>query len=189
MTAATVVRCLIVISAMMALCPPAAAADASASAFTKLFIDACVPNIGRPDGVRAWAAAQGLVAITEPAALDLFVGGGDGSAWDVPSAAGRLVLSVRGRTQGCSVWARTAETTEVRADFVQLMEGVRRPGLTVSESADSHKPTPFGDYNVLSYEVTAPGARQGFVFILQTVERPGGAFQAWAEVAVGRNPA
>ncbi len=57
---------------------PAHAADPSAFALTKLFMEACVPNMGRPEQERAWAVAHHLPQVTNQSALDVFVGPGGG---------------------------------------------------------------------------------------------------------------
>lgn len=73
--------------------PVSAAADAQAGFVTKLFIDACVPNMSQPTKIRAWAEDHHLNQISSTAALDVFVGSGDrGAAWAVPAASGNYAL-------------------------------------------------------------------------------------------------
>jgi hypothetical protein len=165
--------------AVLALARPAAAADPAAQFITKLFIDVCVPNLGRPAAVREWAQAHRLPQIESQAALGLFVGSGtNGAAWAVPAPQGTFALSIRGTTQACAVWARTADPSEVLTNFQKVIEGVRRPGITVSVQKDETSPSPSGDARALIYNVGAPNAPSGFLFTLLTAERPGGAFQA-----------
>ncbi len=93
---------------------PAVAADPSANVLTRLFIDVCVPNIGKPDQVRQWAEQHHLEPVRSPEALKLFVGPGDkGAAWAVPAAEGSFALSLRGTTRACAIWARTANPSDV----------------------------------------------------------------------------
>ena len=65
---------LLLICALVAL-PRGAAAEADADFLTKLFVDACVPNMGRPDKVRAWATKRRFKPITNPAAPSLQLAG------------------------------------------------------------------------------------------------------------------
>ena len=99
----------------------ARAEDAKANTVLRLFIDACIPGMGQPDKVRAWATEQHLQEVTAPAALGVFVGAGTkGAAWAVPSPTGDFVLSIRGTTEACAVWARAADPGEVAAGFMGL---------------------------------------------------------------------
>ena|SRR5437667_2839888 len=54
----------------------AAGGDASANFLVKLFMDVCIPDVGAPQKVRAWAEEHHLQEVTNPIALDLFVGPG-----------------------------------------------------------------------------------------------------------------
>jgi hypothetical protein len=127
--------------------------------------------------------------VTDPTALGLFVGAGDkGGAWAVPSRVGNFALAIRGQTQGCAVWARIAHPGEVEANFVRIIEGVKRPGLKVDIERDSTSPSPVGQARVLAYSIFANNARKGFVFTMLTAERPGGAFQASLQVAQSSLP-
>ena len=82
----------------MAQANPTSATDPGADYLTKLFTNACIPNIGRPDGVRAWAAQHHLAEVQNPAAVSVYVGAGEGGAlWAVPSTSGMFALSVSHR--------------------------------------------------------------------------------------------
>lgn len=169
---------------LLAAAQPATAADPAAQFATKLFIDACIPNMGRPAQVREWAQAHQLNQIDNPAALGVFVGpGANGAAWAIPAAQGSFALSIRGTTQACAVWARTADPKELLTNFRKVVEGVKRPGIDVSVDKDETSPSPSGDAHVLVYSVAAPDAPTRFLFTLLTAERPGGAFQASMQVA------
>jgi hypothetical protein len=89
----------------------AAGADPAANVLVKLFMDVCIPDVGQPQKVRAWAEEHHLQEVTSQIALDLFVGpGGKGVAWTVPSTIGSFALSIRGKTEACAVWARAGMT-------------------------------------------------------------------------------
>jgi len=162
----------------------AAVADPAAQFLTKLFITVCVPNMGQPTKVREWAQSHQLAEIQNPVALSIFVGSGDkGAAWAVPAAQGSFALSIRGTTQSCAVWARTADPSETLALFQKLIEGVKRPGIEITVDKDAVSPSPVGDAHALVYNVTAPNAPTSFEFTLVTAERAGGAFQASMQAA------
>ena len=167
----------------------AVAADPAADFLTKLFTDVCVPNMGRPDKVRAWANEKRLQAVTNPAALHVFVGQGDkGGAWAVPAQAGNFALAIRGTTEGCAVWAQAAHVGEVANNFKKIMEGVKRPGLKVSVASDQTNPTAFGQVRALVYSVFPDNGRRGFGFTMLTAERAGGPYQASLQVAAASAP-
>jgi hypothetical protein len=162
---------------LLLLAQSVSAMEPAASFLVKLFMDACIPNMGHPEKVRAWADQRHLQAVTSPTALALFVGL-KGVAWAVPSSLGSFALSIRGRTEGCAVWARTADPLDVETAFKKILEGVKRPGLEVRIDKGSTDQSPVVQVRSLVYNVRAVGAPSGFEFLMQTAEKPGGAFQA-----------
>jgi hypothetical protein len=160
------------------------AGEPSAVFLTKLFIEVCVPNMGRSDKIRQWANEKHLQPVTEPVALRVFVGPGDkGGAWAVPARAGSFALAIRGTTQGCAVWARSADPGEIELNFKKVIEGVNRPGLKINIERNTTSPSPVGQARTLVYSIFANNAKTGFVFTMLTAERPGGAFQGSLQVA------
>jgi hypothetical protein len=163
---------------------PACAGDDRAAYLVKLFIEACVPNMGNPDGVRAWAVDKHLGQISEAAALAIFVGPGNhGAAWAIPTQYGKFALSIRGTTQACAVYAHAADPTEVETDFKTIVESVKQPGIRLRVDKDATTDGPAGRARALAYNMIAPGAPSGYEFIMLTAERAGGAFQASIQVA------
>ncbi len=158
----------------------AAGEDAPANFLVKLFMTVCIPNVGQPEKVRAWAAEKRLEEVTSPTALQVFVGPGDkGAAWAVPSAFGSFALSIRGGSQACAVWARAANPTDVETMFRTILDGVTRPGVDVSIVKDTRDQSPSGIVRTLIYSVSGTDKqRGGFLYTMQTAERAGGAFQA-----------
>lgn len=147
--------------------------DVGASFLVRLFNQACVPNLGKPDAVREWAAAHHLTPVASPLALNVFVGpGGKGEAWFVnaPNAQG-FALSIRGSTQACAVWARAADPQAVEAAFVKEVEGSARPGLEVKRDNDRTVPSPVGPAKTMSYHVVNSVSHAGFEFTLIVAER------------------
>jgi hypothetical protein len=164
----------------------AIADDPAASFVARMFMDVCIPNVGRPENVRAWALEKKLAEI--PAgrvAFDVFVGpGSGGAAWAVPMSFGSFALSIRGTTQACAVYARAANPAEVESYFRKILEGVARPGLVVNIVKDSNDSGPTGTIHTLIYRVSAGGnERRGNLYTLQTAEKSGGAFQATLQAA------
>jgi hypothetical protein len=163
----------------------AAAHDSSSSFVTQLFINVCIPNVGQPQNVRAWAREKKLVEVTAPAALEVFVGAGEGgAAWAAPTSFGSFALSIRGKTHACAVWAREADPVEVEGYFRKILEGVARPGLVVKAVKDDNVPGPNGVIHTLVYSVSSVGDdARGNLYTLQTAEKTGGAFQATLQAA------
>jgi hypothetical protein len=165
-----------------AVVPPASAegGDASANFLVKLFMEVCIPDVGTPQKVRAWAEEHHLQEVTNPIALDVFVGPGDkGAAWAVPASVGSFALSIRGRTEACAVWARAANPPDVETLFRTIVEGASRPGVDVRVVKDTRDQSPSGVVHSLVYSVSGTDKqRGGFMYIMQTAERPGGPFQA-----------
>jgi hypothetical protein len=106
----------------------------------------------------------------------------------MPTTSGNFALSLRGETQSCAVYARTADPEEVEANFKQIVEGVRRPGIEVSIVGDTTEDTPSGKAHSLAYAVRPPQSEIGFSFVMLTVDRPGGPFQASIIAGLGRQP-
>jgi hypothetical protein len=160
------------------------AADPGAVIVMKIYTDVCVPNMGKPDQVRAWAAEKHLPPITSEPALGVFVGAGEhGGAWAVPSNAGNFALSIRGKTEACAVWARKADPADVEAAFKKVIDGIARPGLEITKIEDKTVPTPIGQARSLVYLVKTASSPTGFVFTMLTAEHPGSAFQASLQIA------
>ena len=169
-----------VVGLLLCLPQAAQAADDRAVYLIKLFSAVCVPNMGNPDGVKAWAAARNLGQIDGIAPLAVFVGpGGKGAAWAVPTKWGKFALSIRGQTEACAVWAEAADPRDVETFFKTMIEGVSRPGIKVRVDKDAT----VGAVRALIYNIIAPGAPTGFEFTMLTAERSGGAFQASIQVA------
>ena len=163
---------------------PAFAADPAANFLANLFINACLPNLGQPAKVQQWAEGHHLGKIENAGALGVFVGpGGKGAAWAVPAAEGKFVLSIRGTTQACAVWAQAANPVDVKNDFQKIIEGVKRPGINASIDKDTVAPRPVGEVRALVYNVAVPNAPASLEFTLLTAERSGGAFQASMQAA------
>jgi hypothetical protein len=175
----------ILVVGLIAAPPSMAADDASANFLTRLYMTVCIPNVGQPENVRAWAADKHLQPVTNEVALNVFVGPGDnGGAWAVPAAFGSFALSLRGKSQACAVWARTASPSEVEEHFKTILENAARPGVDVALVKDSRDATPVGSVHTLVYSVTGTDKRVGgFLYSMQVMDRPGGAFQASMQAA------
>ena len=162
----------------------ALAEDPRAEFLTRLFIDACIPNVGNPSGEEAWADAQHLTKVQDPAWLNVFAGPGKGSeAWTVPSSLGNFAVAIRGVTKACAVYAQSADPTEVQTNFERLVGGVARPGIVKSTIKDTISPVKGGQAHTLAYDIKAEGASSSHVFMMIAVDHPGGLFQVELEAA------
>jgi hypothetical protein len=179
-------RLLALVVIASSVCSPAeaAAADDRATFLTELFMKGCVPNMGNPDGVRAWATTNHLTQLESPSAVQIFVGPDDkGAAWAVPTQYGNFALSIRGTTRACAVWARLADAAEVESHFKALIEGTKRPGVRVRTDKDETQDTPNGRIRGLVYNIVALGAPSGYEFTILTVDSTNASFQASLQVA------
>lgn len=151
----------------------------------QLFLDACVPNMGKPDGVRAYAAAHNLTVITDKTLLGAFVGPGPhGAAWLVPSAPPQhYALSIRGTTEACAVWAAQADPQATETQFTKIVEGTARPGIEVKKDSVKTQPNQFGLGKYVMYHMLSPTSGQGFEFTLIINDHSGGLFQASVQVS------
>jgi hypothetical protein len=172
------------VAAVVSASTPAFATDASANFVTRLFIDVCIPNVGRPENVRAWALDRKLAEVRDPLALNVFAGEGDrGAAWALPTSYGSFALAIRGKTQACAVYARAADPADVEAYFKRLLEGAARPGLVLKTVEDTTAQGSTGTIHTLIYSVSNVGqGERGNLYTLQTLEKAGGAFQASLQV-------
>ncbi len=164
---------------------PAYAEDPAASFIVRLFSRVCAESSAAPDKVKVYAEKQKLGQIEDPAALEVFVGeGGKGAAWAVPAQAGKFVLSVRGKTQACAVWAQAADPAEVETQYQAIIKGVQRPGISVSVVSDQTEPSPQGTMRTLIYRVAPESAKRGFLFTMLTTQKSGGPFQVSLQQAI-----
>jgi hypothetical protein len=163
----------------------ARAEDSNGSLLMRLFENICIPNMGRPEKVRAFAEAQKLSEITNPQFLAVFVGvGTKGAAWQVPSPTPqKFALSIRGTSEGCAVWAEQADPNYVESAFIKLVEGTAQPGIKVEKDKEFTNQTKFGLGKAIMYHMFSPDSGKGMEFTLITGEKPGGFFQASIQVA------
>jgi hypothetical protein len=173
----------------------AAADDSNAEFLSHLFRVACLANLGNPGATRAWASAQNLQPITDPAALQVFAGPGPSApgtsnAASSPAAAwvvfgpGRdwFAVSLRGAVESCAVWARQADPAAVRAAFLRGVRDPEKPDLDVRDLGERTSATPFGPLSIALFRIVNRTGG-GFIFTVITSERSGGAFQASLQVA------
>lgn len=174
---------------LFATCDLALATDPAANTVVRLFMDVCLPNMGRPSNVRAWAVQHQLAKVTNPAVLAVFVGSGDkGAAWAIPGDPVSFFLSIRGTSEACAVWARSANPDDVQTSFKKIVEGVKRPGVEVKIEQDTRSASQFGEIHALSYSMVGMNQPSGFLLTLVTAERPGAGYQISMQAAVGRKP-
>jgi hypothetical protein len=183
----------------------AAAEDTNAQYLSRLFGQACLANLGRPEATRQWAVDHRLTPVTDPAAFAVFAGPGtkppeappaaetpgpapgpaavQPAAWFVPGPGKQaFVLSLRGAIGACAVWAQAADPEGVTNAFLNGVRDPEKPDIEVRDVGQRVSTTPFGKLTIIFYAIEA-AARRGFLFTVITSERPGGAFQASLQVA------
>jgi hypothetical protein len=176
---------------------PARGEDAAAQFTAALFDQVCLQNFGHLDRVGDWALNRDLAPITNPLALQVFMGfrvsahthehsvaGGGvlnlGQAWAVPAPSGRFVLSTRFDPESCIVWAQTADQAEVEASFKAMIDRASKPGFTVTLDQDKSMEVPSANVHVQVYRFWSK-PETSFALALATVNRSGGPFQAMIE--------
>jgi hypothetical protein len=184
-------RALAAIAALCGLCLSGVALaagsgdDVNGAFLIGLFNQACVPYRGNTDKISEFAFEHHFLPITNPAALDVFVGPGEhGKAWQVPSPTHQhFALSIRGTTEACVVWAQTADAAFVESAFVKEIESIAKPGIEVKKRGEETADTPVGKAKSISYLVWPSDSKKGIEFTLTTSERAGGPFQASIQMA------
>jgi hypothetical protein len=174
---------------------PGRADDAAAQYSITLFEQACLQNFGHLDRVENWAANRDLAPITNPLALQVFLGyrvssathehsvaGGGvlnlGQAWAVPAPTGRFVLSTRYDPESCVVWAQTADAAQVEAGFKAIIDRERKVGVEVTLDQEHHVAVPSASVHIQVYRFWTGVSETAFALVLATVDRSGGPFQA-----------
>jgi pentatricopeptide repeat protein len=164
--------------AMLGLVPGAVAiaADYNAELAYRLFTATCMRRLGKPEQIQAWAAQARLTPITEPSALNTFVGttpGAKGAAWVLPSPNGRrFTLSIRAGTQACVLWAEAGDPETAEGLFRRMVEASVEPGMTLTTDDDQSFTTATGKARLLTMSV-ADKDGMGFQYTLKAGDRPG----------------
>jgi len=164
--------------AVLTLLPSAAAMaeDYNAELAYRLFTATCMRRLGKPEQIRAWAQEARLPPITEPNALNTFVGttpGAKGAAWSLPSPNGRkFTLSIRAGTQACTLWAEAGDPETAEGLFRGLVDAAARPGMTASVDEDMSFTTASGKARLLTMSVTDSDG-EGYQFTFRAGDRPG----------------
>jgi hypothetical protein len=152
-----------------ALCLPlhtlAHALDSDSVNVINQFNATCVRHLAKPDRVREWADSR-FAPIRDPETLATVVGKiSGGAAWRLPSPTGRdLTLSLRGDGKTCAVWSEAADPEAVEIEFLKMVNGAAREGITVKTTTDSTLPTRSGDGRLLTMLVRDTEAGSGYMF-------------------------
>jgi hypothetical protein len=154
----------------------------TANGLLDLFSQACMKNLGKPDGVRAWAADHHLTSIGKPDALQVYGGGDGGAVWAVATPAEPFVLALRASTQACAVFADKADPQTIEIYVGDLMQALKQTGRPVALLKNDQTPTSFGNRHGLVYAVGGGSWPTLQVYTVITNERPGGPYQATVQV-------
>lgn len=160
--------------------PPEARA---ANDLLDLFSQVCMKNLGKPEGVQAWAADRHLTSVENPEALKIYAGGEGGAVWAVRTPAGQFVLAIRTPSHACAVFADKADPQVVEGYVGQLMQALKQTGRPVAVLKDDQSQTSVGNRHALLYAVGGGSGPTLELFTVITDERPGGPYQATVQVA------
>jgi hypothetical protein len=179
---------LVVALAAVATCASALADEApspearAANDLLDLFSQVCMKNLGKPEGVQAWAADHHLMSVENPEAIKIYAGGEGGAVWAVRTPTGQFVLSIRAPSHACSVFADKADPQVVEGYIDQLMQALKQTGRPVEVLKDDRSPTSVGSRHARVYAVGGGSGPALEVFAVITDERPGGPYQATVQV-------
>ncbi len=167
--------------AVLALLPSAAAMaeDYNAELTYRLFTATCMRRVGKPEQIRAWAKEARLPPITEPNALNTFVGttpGAKGAAWSLPSPNGRkFTLSLRNGSEACVLWAEAGDPETAEDLFRKMVTASAGDNSKVSVDQDQSFTTATGKSRLLTMSVTEKDG-SGYEFTLKAGDKPGAFF-------------
>lgn len=155
------------------------AADYNAEVAFQLFNATCMRRLGMPAEIKTWAKDARLRPITDPTALNTFVGsspGAKGAAWTLPSPNDlKFTLSILAGTQTCAVWAEAGDPVTAEGLFHKLVTDAARPGTTVSTDEDQSFTTASGKARLLTMSVSDKSG-EGYQFTFMAGDRSGAFF-------------
>ena len=165
------------VCAVLASATSALAADYNAEVTFQFFNATCLRRLAVPDDIRAWAKDTRLPQITEPNAVNTFVGttpGAKGIAWMLPSPNDwKFTLSLRAGTQTCAIWAESGDPATAEALFRKMITESARPGTKVSVDEDQSFPTATGKSRLLTMSVTEEATGGGYEFTFMAGDHTG----------------
>jgi hypothetical protein len=135
--------------------------DSRSNAATRLFIDACVTNVGDEHKVRTWANDHHLRPM-QAGFTHTVLQGKAGNAWSASNALGDFIVVSEAPAQ-CSVWARKANSRLSVEHFKKLVDNVKRPGLMVSLNSDEAFDADHSTFHVLTYTIAKDPASPGLL--------------------------
>lgn len=160
------------------------AEDPRANSLVLVFTEVCLPNVGNPDAVYAWAAEKKLAPVTNPEGRKVFVGdGNEGAAWFFRVADITAVLSIRSQTKTCAIYGEKADVEAFQKWFDSIVSTIVGGGAKATTLMDQDQVGEFGHHvgkMILLKGFEKPPAWR--VMTLITNERPGGAYQVTMQV-------
>ena len=165
--------------------------DPASERLVKLFRDACLPNIGRPDMVAKWAERQQFERIDNPQAIFLFVGKqSPGNAWIVPDPAGRFMLVTRAFPPSCVAYALEARAGEVESGFAAIVKERTKPNSEPRLEQEKLITTSRGRVHSIVYRFPAADGLPDYALTSAVAERPGGPFMGMLQAmrTIGKGP-
>jgi hypothetical protein len=155
--------------------------DSRSNAATRLFIDACVTNIGDEHKVKSWASDHHLRPL-QAGFTNTILQGKSGNAWSASNALGDFIVVSEAPAQ-CSVWARKANSRLSVEHFKKLVDNVKRPGLLVSLNSDEAFDADHSTFHVLTYTIAKDDASPGLMMEAITSESASASAQVRLKLA------
>jgi hypothetical protein len=158
--------CSLLIAVMLAQAAHAASIEQSRFAI-QLFKFACIDHMGQSaDKMAQWATDLHFVRVNEEDARK-FLHGEAGTYWGATNPTGMFVLGFA-QPSKCMVLAHEADTEVLATVFINVMEGVTRPGVKATKMSEKDFNGPKGVYHQIIYFVGDDVRTWGYTFILGT---------------------
>ena len=164
-------------AAFLALLSLPAVAFGQIDAFTDLFARTCMQHFYSQDKLREDMAQHPALAGEQAA---FFLGGNDGSAWQVDRSGAKFVVSVR-EDGLCAVFAQTAPASEVQRNFAAIVGEAPEPLVAVMRSNTGPNS---GSTSTVSYAWTREQDASELLFTLTTSDDASLPVQAMASLGL-----
>ena len=144
-----------------------AGSPAQADAAIQLFNAACVQNMGANlESLGQWAKNQKLERIDKQIEGRV-LSGKPGTVWKATNQIGGYLL-VFSEQSKCSIWAHELDVNQLKQKFLEIIDGVKRPGLSVEKIGDETLQAYVGRTKLLTFSVRKSSESSGFVFFVST---------------------
>lgn len=171
------------VAASVAITPVMASAEAGptvgteqSNAATQLFTTMCIDAAGNFAKLSKLATQHHLPTVDGELAR-LALNGHPGRVWNASAPFGQFMVIGTSDDNACQVWARRADGGASLQQFIRVLSGVPRPGLTVRLVSDRQIHGDDGDYRQVAYMMKRDGAPSGMLASLLATESDKAAVQ------------